>query len=129
MSAIIYINTEDQDELYTSTCKLARFLGLNVSGNINLNSGVMSLCGTSSVDLSPGAWNAQVGYKEVTVKEFLTRLVAAGKEVPIKPKTVVVPLNDEYKAIVRKDTVEVGCQTFPYSKIEEIIAAHKELQQ
>ena len=38
--------------------------------------------------------------------------------VPIKIK-----LNSDYSAVVSKDDVKVGCQTFPHSVIEEMYAA------
>ncbi len=38
-----------------------------------------------------------------------------------------VKLNSEYTATVHKDKVQVGCQTFPWSKIQEIIAARNSL--
>lgn len=40
------------------------------------------------------------------------------------PKTKEVKLNNEYTAIVSKDDVKVGCQTFPYDVIKEIVKAH-----
>lgn len=41
------------------------------------------------------------------------------------PKEKVVCLNNEYKAIVTKDSVKVGCQTFSKEKILEVVEALK----
>ena len=41
--------------------------------------------------------------------------------------TKTVTLNEDYAALVSQDSVVVGCQTFPWSKIEEIIEAHNRL--
>jgi len=41
-----------------------------------------------------------------------------------RPKTKEVKLNGNYAAIVSKDDVKVGCQTFPYDVIKEIVKAH-----
>lgn len=56
---------------------------------------------------------------EVTIEEFLALLE--------KPKTISVKLNNQYTAEISKDSVKVGCQSFEYSKIEEIVAAHQKL--
>ena len=48
-------------------------------------------------------------------------------EVAFIAESYKVKLNSEYSAIVEKDTVKVGCQTFPYSAILEIVAAHDKL--
>lgn len=39
------------------------------------------------------------------------------------PKTETVKLNDSYIAEVTKDSVKVGCQTFPISIIDALVAA------
>jgi hypothetical protein len=44
------------------------------------------------------------------------------------PKTVKVKLNDSYEAVVSLDKVQVGCQTFSTSKIEELAKALASLQ-
>ena len=38
-----------------------------------------------------------------------------------------VKLNADYTAVITKDQVVVGCQTFPISKMKEIMDAHKAL--
>jgi len=43
-----------------------------------------------------------------------------------KPPTVVI--NDEYTATIDKDSITVGCQTIPWSKVLEIVAAHDALK-
>lgn len=40
---------------------------------------------------------------------------------------VKVKLNDDYDAIVSKDTIEVGCQTFPISILDELVEARKQI--
>lgn len=42
------------------------------------------------------------------------------------PESITVELNKEYKAIVTKDTIQVGCQTFPISIIDELVKARKQ---
>lgn len=44
-----------------------------------------------------------------------------------KPTMINVKLNSSYTAEVYKDTVVVGCQTIPFSVIEEIVEANKKL--
>lgn len=44
------------------------------------------------------------------------------------PKEEIVKLNDNYQAVVSKDTIKVGCQTFPVSILDELKEAHKKLQ-
>jgi hypothetical protein len=58
-------------------------------------------------------------YEEITLGQLIDI-------VNIKHKAVV-ELNDNYTAEVYHDNVVVGCQTIPWSKIEEIIKAHKRL--
>ena len=41
----------------------------------------------------------------------------------MSPDPVTVQLNDKYKAEITRDGVTVGCQTFPLSKIDELVAA------
>lgn len=53
--------------------------------------------------------------------------IVSEKYVPPAPISKVVKLNSEYEATVYADKVEVGCQSFPWTKIEEIIAAQKTL--
>ena len=36
------------------------------------------------------------------------------------PEPIEILLNDDYKAIIHTDIVEVGCQTFTFDKIEEL---------
>jgi hypothetical protein len=47
--------------------------------------------------------------------------------VKIKPDSVKIKLNDTYDADVTKDTIVVGCQTYPISILDELIAARKSL--
>jgi len=47
--------------------------------------------------------------------------------VPDKPTEYDVKLNSEYTAKVTKDTIEVGCQTFPVSILKDLREAHNKL--
>jgi hypothetical protein len=49
-------------------------------------------------------------------------------EVIVEPEYKEVDLNGSYTAKVYKDKIEVGCQTFNVSILEELIQAHKELK-
>lgn len=64
---------------------------------------------------------------------------ADGKWVPVqesefknykyrKTSSKKVKLNDDYDAIVSKDTIQVGCQTFPISILDDLAKALKEIQ-
>ncbi len=44
----------------------------------------------------------------------------------LKPEMVKLELNNSYTAEISPETVTVGCQEFPISKIEEIIQTHKD---
>lgn len=55
-------------------------------------------------------------YTTITFDKFLS----LKKELEIEIK-----LNDEYTAIISKDNVKVGCQTFPLSVIQELYNALK----
>lgn len=57
-----------------------------------------------------------------TVEEFLDLFIASAQE------TISIKLNSNYTAIVSADGVEVGCQTFPLSKIEELYKAVQEIK-
>lgn len=41
--------------------------------------------------------------------------------------SVEVKLNSEYKALVTKETITVGCQTFDVGILDQLVAAHKEV--
>jgi hypothetical protein len=41
--------------------------------------------------------------------------------------SIEIQLNDSYTAVVSKDTVKVGCQEFPVSKLKELIEAHSSI--
>lgn len=43
------------------------------------------------------------------------------------PSELSVELNDSYTAVISKDGVKVGCQTFPIKKIQEIIDTYNKL--
>ena len=45
----------------------------------------------------------------------------------VTKKSVTVKLNDEYNAVVSNETVIVGCQTFPISKLLELVEVYKKL--
>jgi len=38
-----------------------------------------------------------------------------------------IVLTSEYNALISKDVINVGCQTIPYQKVLDIVAAHKAL--
>jgi hypothetical protein len=46
-----------------------------------------------------------------------------------KKKTAEVKLNDQYSAVVRKDRITVGCQTFPIGIIDELVKARQSVQE
>ncbi len=63
----------------------------------------------------------EVNYrKPVSVGEFI--------EAFIKPTSKMISLNDEYNAIVSATEVQVGYQTIPISKVEEILKIAKQLK-
>jgi hypothetical protein len=41
--------------------------------------------------------------------------------------SIEIQLNDSYTAVVSKDTVKVGCQEFPVSKLKELLEAHSSI--
>lgn len=45
-----------------------------------------------------------------------------------KPQTVDVKLNDSHKAVVSRDSIKVGCQTFPISVLDELVKARDSLK-
>jgi hypothetical protein len=59
-------------------------------------------------------------HREITLDALL-------KELSPKPD-ITIELNSEYKAIVSADKVKVGCQTFPISKVAEILKAAESLR-
>jgi len=60
-------------------------------------------------------------------KEFSLAEVSNLKDYLKNGDSVEVVLNDSYTAIVSKDTVKVGCQTFPITVLKALVAAHKKL--
>ncbi len=58
-----------------------------------------------------------------TLDEVLTLI-----STPVKPTNVEVKLNDEYTAVVTKDTIVVGCQTFPISALTALNEAVNKLK-
>jgi hypothetical protein len=59
-------------------------------------------------------------YEIITIDELAKRLT--------KPTQIEVKLNDEHNAIVTKDSIEVGCQTFSIDIIEKLAEARKQLE-
>lgn len=57
--------------------------------------------------------------------EFAVRVARAGYEAWKERTMVNVVLNEHYVAIVSKEQVQVGCQTFPKSVIKELFEAAK----
>lgn len=47
--------------------------------------------------------------------------------ITVLPQVKELKLNDSYTAVIHKDRVEVGCQTFPIEQVEEILKLSKEL--
>lgn len=39
----------------------------------------------------------------------------------------IVVLNDDYKAVLNKDVIEVGCQEIPIDKVKQILTLHEKL--
>jgi hypothetical protein len=127
----IYVNTEGKDVLHRAIMDVVQALELTIGGNPEINRGAIAFetyKDYTRIDLSDLNYRLDSGSKEVSLKEFILKAASSAKDVEIKPSEIKVPLNSEYDAKVRKDTVTVGCQTFPYSKIEEILEAHKSLQ-
>ena len=58
-------------------------------------------------------------YKQVTLAQLVEMLT---------PEEIKVELNSEYTAIVTKEGVKVGCQSFPTSKIRELAKALDEVE-
>jgi hypothetical protein len=48
-------------------------------------------------------------------------------DVTLSPTTMSVKLNDDYTAVISKDEIQVGCQTFPISILDELLNAHKSI--
>jgi len=48
-------------------------------------------------------------------------------EVTLAPAEKIVKLNASYDAIVTKETIQVGCQTFPISILDELVEAKNKL--
>lgn len=46
----------------------------------------------------------------------------------VKPKPVIVELNDRYAAEVKREGVQVGCQTFTHEKILELAEAVRQMK-
>ena len=44
------------------------------------------------------------------------------------PKITVIDLNDDCEAKIKRDSIEVGCQTIPFEKVEEVYNIMKELR-
>lgn len=49
--------------------------------------------------------------------------------VTLPPQEITIKLNDDYDAIITKETVKVGCQTFPVALIKEIQSAIDKLNE
>jgi hypothetical protein len=47
--------------------------------------------------------------------------------VEVLPNTIEVRLNETYKATVSKDSIEVGCQTFPIDILDKLVEARNAL--
>jgi hypothetical protein len=64
------------------------------------------------------------GFCVAVVGEYFTIPV---DQVVLAKDSIEVPLNDTYNANVYKDKIVVGCQTFPISILDELVAAHNSL--
>lgn len=61
-----------------------------------------------------GNHSSRMDYKTITFDEFLALE---------EPLIIKVKLNDGHTALVSKDGIKVGCQTFPLSIATELVAA------
>ena len=59
----------------------------------------------------------------LSLDEFALKMMGLGK-----PTSYKVKLNDNHEAVVTKDSIKVGCQTFPHSIVEELKAAIEKLK-
>jgi hypothetical protein len=59
----------------------------------------------------------------LSLDEFALKMMGLGK-----PTSYKVKLNDNHEAVVTKDSIKVGCQTFPHSVVEELKAAIEKLK-
>ena len=59
---------------------------------------------------------------KLSLDEFILKMMGLSK-----PSSIGVKLNESYTATVTKDSIKVGCQTFPHSIIKEIQKAIKEI--
>jgi 5'(3')-deoxyribonucleotidase len=59
----------------------------------------------------------------LSLDEFALKMMGLGKPISYKVK-----LNDNHEAVVTKDSIKVGCQTFPHSVVEELKAAIEKLK-
>jgi hypothetical protein len=66
---------------------------------------------------------SNVGYAVVVSDDSVAYPVLSVEPV----EEVEVRLKNNYSAIVSKDTIKVGCQTFPSSILEELMTAYKSL--
>lgn len=70
--------------------------------------------------------------REVEKHGFCVALIGSIYEIPVSnaiapPTSKTVKLNDTYDAVVSKDTITVGCQTFPIGKLRELQEAFESL--
>lgn len=93
--------------LVTGTNRDWLFLYLDNSFGSNINYGARAQVDTS--------------IETMTIDEVLVYLKTLSLTIDVK-------LNASYTAVVSKDTVKVGCQTFPISVIKEILDASKKLK-
>lgn len=125
MNKIPYINTTDQPELFEMICQLGEKLGLYINGSIaqRMNSGAIALTDKARTRLDGSDlrhWRENPDRsEEVSVQTFVELMrKAARKEESVK-------LNDKHTAIVAKDGVKVGCQSFPLSVIDDLAEAKR----
>lgn len=78
--------------------------------------------------------NCNEYYKNNGKEDFVVLMLGRSANVPYdaatlyeKPKEATVILNENYRAIVSKELIKVGCQTFPVSILKDLEKALKSL--
>lgn len=120
-----YLDTTNNEALFRAMSDLAEKLGMNKTAGVkNLeNNGAVALCGPPrpfSLDGSAlSFWRRHPNAVELSPADFIAEMYhRAG--IDCRPKSVVVPLNDEYSATVSANSIIVGCQIFPIDVLDKL---------
>ena len=108
-----------------------KYLGIDFSTTFNLGSfpyndaaELFLVCENNKIigHISRHVFDANYShYDQFTIHDLYTK-----KKIS-KPESIKVKLNSEYEAVVSKNEVKVGCQTFPISIIQDLVNAKDEL--